>query len=110
MPDNLNMQMDEFVQSVKGCLGSELKSILIYGSYARGDFNASSDIDVMILVGLPEEEIKKCENTIYDNAFELELKYGKVLSPIIKNQDFFEYWSDTLPFYRNVKREGVKIA
>ena len=64
----------------------------------------------MILVGLPEEEIKKCENTIYDNAFELELKYGKVLSPIIKNQEFFEYWSDTLPFYRNVKREGVKIA
>ena len=43
-------------------------------------------------------------------AFELELKYGKVLSPIIKNQDFFDYWSDTLPFYRNIVKEGVKVA
>ena len=64
----------------------------------------------MVLVALPEAEIKKSENGIYDGAFDLELKYGKVLSPVIKNQDFFEYWSDTLPFYRNVKIEGVKVA
>lgn len=64
----------------------------------------------MILVSLSDEEIKKVENGIFDCAFDLELKYGKVLSPIIKNQEFFEYWSDTLPFYRNIKTEGVKVA
>ena len=59
---------------------------------------------------LPDEEIRQNENRIYDEAFELELKYGKVLSPVIRNREFYEYWSDTLPFYRNVQMEGVDIA
>ena len=28
---------------------------------------------------------------------------------VIKNEEQFEYWADTLPFYRNVSREGVVI-
>lgn len=103
-------ELDAFLESVKIYFGASLKSVIVYGSYARGDYNDNSDIDIMILVGLSDAEIKKTENDIYDCAFDLELKYGKVLSPVIKNQEFFEYWSDTLPFYRNVKMEGVKVA
>lgn len=110
MLHGVKMELDEFISIVKDAFGDDLKSIIVYGSYARGDFNDNSDIDVMILVTLSEDEIKQVENNIYDSAFDLELKYGKVLSPIIKNQSFFEYWSDTLPFYRNVKTEGVKVA
>ena len=94
---------------IKEYLGESLKNVILYGSYARGDYNENSDIDIMILVTLSEVEIKQFENGIYDIAFDLELKYGKVLSPVIKNQKFFEYWSDTLPFYRNIKVEGIKI-
>lgn len=110
MPQGIQVELEEFSTLVKACFGEKLKSIIVYGSYARGDYNEKSDIDIMILVALSEEEIKKLENSIYDGAFELELKYGKILSPVVKNQDFFEYWSDTLPFYRNIKAEGVKIA
>lgn len=110
MLHGVKMELDEFISIVKDAFGDDLKSIIVYGSYARGDFDDNSDIDVMILVTLSEDEIKQVENNIYDSAFDLELKYGKVLSPIIKNQSFFEYWSDTLPFYRNVKTEGVKVA
>lgn len=95
---------------IKEYLGESLKNVILYGSYARGDYNENSDIDIMILVTLSEVEIKQFENGIYDIAVDLELKYGKVLSPIIKNQEFFEYWSDTLPFYRNVKMEGIRLA
>ncbi len=110
MPHGIKNELDEFVALVKECFGESLKSVIVYGSYARGDYNENSDIDVMILVALSESQIKQSENRIYDNAFDLELKYGKILSPVIKNQDFFEYWSDTLPFYRNVKTEGVQVA
>ena len=51
---------------------------IVYGSYARGDFNFQSDVDIMILVQSSEDEIKKFENDVYDCAFDLELKYGKV--------------------------------
>ena len=103
-------ELGEFLTDVRSLFGEKLKSVIVYGSYARGDYNEHSDLDVMILVSLADGEIKKIENSVFDMAFELELKYGKVLSPIIKNQDFFDYWSDTLPFYRNIVKEGVKVA
>jgi predicted nucleotidyltransferase len=109
MPHTVQIELDEFIYMVKKYFGEQLNDIIVYGSYARGDYNDDSDIDVMILVGLNEDEIKKLENTVYDSAYDLELRYGKVISPIIKNQIFFEYWCDTLPFYRNVKMEGVRV-
>ena len=103
-------EIGEFVKLVKACFGENLEKVILYGSYARGDYNDRSDIDVMVLVSLPDAEIKRAENHIYDGAFDLELKYGKTLSPVIRNQDTFEYWADTLPFYQNVRTEGVEIA
>lgn len=29
---------------------------------------------------------------------------------IIKNEVHYEYWVDTLPFYRNIQQEGVVVA
>jgi len=102
--------LNQFVQEIEKFFGNSLCEIIVFGSYARGDFNENSDIDIMVLVNSTESDIKQWENQIIDCAFDLEMQYGKVLSPIVKNQEFFEYWSDTLPFYRNIKREGVKIA
>ena len=38
---------------------SKLTKVIVYGSYARGDYNSSSDVDVMILVKMSDNEIKK---------------------------------------------------
>lgn len=86
-----------------------LSQIIVYGSYERGDYNDYSDVDVMILVKMSEAEIKKIENEIYDLAFEIEMNTGVDISPVIKNENQYEYWSDTLPCYKNIKREGVVI-
>ncbi len=86
-----------------------LSQIIVYGSYERGDYNDYSDVDVMILVKMSEAEIKKIENEIYDLAFEIEMNTGVDISPVIKNENQYEYWSDTLPYYKNIKREGVVI-
>ena len=110
MREDIKLILDEFVLKMKECLGEDIQSIVLYGSYARGDFDFQSDVDIMILVQSSEDEIKKFENEVYDCAFDLELKYGKVVSPVIKNQQFFDYWSDTLPFYRDILKEGVRVA
>lgn len=110
MPDETRDMIEKFIADVKNYLGSSVNSMIVYGSYARGDYTENSDIDILILVNSPEVEIKKYEDQVIDYAFDLELEYGKCLSPIIKNQEVFDYWSDTLPFYRNIKREGVKVA
>ncbi|MDO4340227.1 MAG: nucleotidyltransferase domain-containing protein [Eubacteriales bacterium] len=110
MPEMIHNIIYEFSQQLKGILGKHLTRIIIYGSYARGDYRENSDVDVMILVDLTEEEIKRIENEIYDLAFEIEMNTGIDISPIVKNEQQYEYWVDTLPFYRNVQKEGVVIG
>ena len=57
IPINISNIIDKFVQGVNEILGERVKKIILYGSYARGDYNESSDIDIMILTDLMEEEM-----------------------------------------------------
>ena len=94
----------------EGTSGNTLDSVIVYGSYARGDYSELSDIDVMILVTLSEEKIKKISDEISDMAFEYLMKFGVDISPVITNIDHFNYWVDNLPYYRNVRDEGVRLS
>jgi len=107
---NISDAVLEFVTELKEIFGEKLSKIILYGSYARGDYHVTSDVDIMILVTLSDEEIKRIENQVFDCAFDLEMKYGVDISPIIKNKTHYEYWVDTLPFYRNIQQEGVIVA
>ena len=109
MPDYVRGVVYQFAQNLREILGANLSKVIVYGSYARGDYRDNSDVDVMILVKLREEEIKRIENAVYDLAFDLEMSTGIDISPIIKNEAQYEYWVDTLPFYRNVKDEVVIV-
>lgn len=109
MPDSIISILYGFTRQIKNMLGSNLSKVIVYGSYARGDYHENSDIDVMILTKLDEPEIKKITPSIYDMAYDIELEKGIHISIVIKNEEQFEYWVDTLPFYRNVSREGVEI-
>lgn len=109
MPENISSIVYHFSREVKRILGKKLTKVIVYGSYARGDYRENSDVDIMILVKMPEEEIRNIKNDIYDLAFEYEMSYGIELSPVIKSEEQYQYWVDTLPFYRNVREEGVVI-
>ncbi|MFR2171460.1 MAG: nucleotidyltransferase domain-containing protein [Anaerostipes hadrus] len=63
----------QFSQQLKDIMGSKLTKVIVYGSYARGDYNSSSDVYVMILVKMSDNEIKKIENQVYDLAFDIEM-------------------------------------
>ena len=52
--------------------GSHLKSVILYGSYARGDYTKDSDIDIMILVDLPDEKL----DSYLDSLSELGFQYN----------------------------------
>ena len=106
MPDRIHNIIYQFSQQLKDIMGSKLTKVIVYGSYARGDYNSSSDVDVMILVKMSDNEIKKIENQVYDLAFDIEMDTGVDISPIIKNEEQYEYWLDTLPFYKNIHEEG----
>lgn len=98
-----------FAKDMRHLFGKDLSRVVIYGSYARGDYTKSSDIDVMILVKTSEDHIRKYADAVADCAFEYLMRYGVDISPVVKNEEHFNYWADNLPYYRNVRDEGVVI-
>ena len=51
----------DFSRQVKRILGNKLSKVILYGSYARGDFRENSDIDIMVSTNLTDDEIGKIE-------------------------------------------------
>lgn len=50
MPDRIHNIVYQFSQELNKIIGKKLSKIIVYGSYARGDYNCNSDVDIMILV------------------------------------------------------------
>lgn len=110
MPNNVNDEIQNFINEVKKILGNRLKKVILYGSYARGDYNKKSDVDIMILTDLSYDEIEEYRDKISDIAFEIELKTGIILSPVIKNIEKYNSRIRFIPFYKNVEKEGVVLV
>ena len=53
MPQVTQNLLEQYVEEIKKIYGTHLQKIILYGSYARGDYTQESDIDIMILVDLP---------------------------------------------------------
>ena len=98
-----------FARKVRRILGKNLKQVILYGSYARGDYTEDSDIDIMVLTTLTDKEIEQIEMEIYDLAFDYLMDYGVDISVVIKNEEQFNYWLGALPFYDNVRKEGMVL-
>lgn len=98
-----------FAEQVKQLFRDKLKGIILFGSYARGDYDNESDIDVMVLVDMEKMEIKKYRSQIVDITTELDWEYDIVLSPIVQNYDEFKKYKNASGFFKNVMQEGVSI-
>ena len=110
MPVQISNIIQDFAKRARGLLGNSLDSVIVYGSYARGDYKENSDIDIMILTSMSEDEIRIIENQVYDIAYDYQLSDNIMISVNIKNADHFHYWLGALPYYDNVEKEGVVLA
>ena len=99
----------KFSQQVKKLLGQKLDKVILYGSYARGDYNEHSDIDIMILLDLSDMDIKQYRHELSGETFDFNMDHDLDIKPIAKSQQHFQNWVDVYPFYANVEKEGVKL-
>ena len=85
---------------------SEPNAILIlYGSYARGDYRDDSDLDLLVLVDkdkITRSDQKRIKYPLYDIEFDT----GTIISPLIFSKKDWELNHRITPFYENVAREG----
>lgn len=81
---------------------------ILFGSYARGEADADSDIDVMVLVDYPRQDIAEKTWEISSVVADLLLNRSVVVSPIVENRRYFQEKAGFLPFFQNIVREGVR--
>ena len=96
-------------ERMKGLFGEKLCSIVLFGSYARGDFEDESDLDVFVMVDMDAETLASYRSEISRFSSRIALEYDILLSVILQDKRTFDKWQDTLPFFINVKREGVSV-
>lgn len=105
----LNELLQKVAEHSKEVFGDKLKSVILYGSYARGDYDEESDIDVMIMVDLPPEELARYREIVIDYCVDLNIEHLVVIMPKLQSLPLFEKWKNALPFYQNVIKEGVVV-
>lgn len=108
--NQLELILSSVSEHAKNEFGEKLNSVILYGSYARGDYDHESDIDIMILADKTQAELKSHNHSFIVLASDLGLEYDIVVSIMLKDSETFEAYSEALPFYRNIVKEGVKIA
>lgn len=97
----------DFKLCMKDHYGERLDKIVLYGSYARGDFHEESDIDFMIV--LKDEEIQPYHE-IYDihkKVNQLTLKHDLIISYVPTALKKFQ--NARTPLLYNVRKEGITV-
>ena len=106
---DINSVRIQIIESAKELYKDNLYKILLYGSYARGDHNEESDVDIMILLNCNENELKQYRKSTSKMASRIGLDNDVEVSLVIRDKTSFEARQRIIPFYSNVSREGVLL-
>lgn len=106
----INKITSQMVKAYRDIYGQSIKNIVMYGSFARGDFDDESDIDFAAIVVGERQELQKKLEKVWDKASDIGLEHDAVVSPVvIPYEEFLEY-KDKLPYYRNIDKEGIIVG
>jgi len=108
--EDLKAITDQLVAIYRNVYGDDIDRILLYGSYARGDSRDDSDIDVVAIVSGDRSQLQQKLKTVWNEAADLGVLYDAVISPTVIPLDEFNQHKDTLPYYRNIDKEGVLLT
>ncbi len=105
----LSNLLDELEHGLKEIYSESLRKIFLYGSYAREQSEPGSDLDLMVLCDLDENDIRKYDEAVLELTIKLTTRYGILVSVVANNVDYFYEWVDTLPYFKDVITEGITL-
>lgn len=110
MPIEVNHILKMYHQELNKIFKDRLENVILYGSYARGDYTKESDIDILALVNVKPEEIDDYSVIVSDTTYDFNEKYNTDIMPIVQSIDIYSKWKDIYPFYKNIEREGITVV
>lgn len=108
------LQLEQITSEMVHCyqmyLGKNVVGIYLYGSYARGDFDSESDIDIVAIAKGARRDLQDILKKIWDYSADIGVENDVVISPGIIPYEEFEKYKGSLPYYRNIEKEGKRVG
>ena len=104
MSGDLKALLRELKSGLVTLYGPSLQAVYVYGSYARGDFDWESDLDVLVVLDDFTSYGAEVDRTA-ELAAALSLRYSVSISQVFIRQD--EWRTGDSPFLRSVREEAV---
>jgi predicted nucleotidyltransferase len=104
MPVRIKRLLKELKAGLARIYGDRLKGLYLYGSYARGEAQAESDVDVMIMLDDYVSYGREIDRS-GELVSELSLDYGVSISIVIMKES--QWRERDTPFLRNIQAEGI---
>jgi predicted nucleotidyltransferase len=108
LPPHVEATLSGFVRGVRERFGARVVAIRLFGSYARGEATAESDVDCLVLLDrVDQADDRAITNLAADLIWQVA---GVVVSPMVMSAADFEAWKATerrTPL--EIEREGVPL-
>jgi len=100
---------NSIVSTATGMKNASVYKVVLFGSYARQDNTDESDIDYMVILDNPKEQIKEFKREMINATDRLSLDNDVVISLLVRDKESFVSLQDKLPLYKNIMREGIAL-
>lgn len=104
---NEQAAINSYVTHIRSRFAGQILAVTLFGSKARGDDDAESDIDLLVLADAQDHALR---SELWRIASDVSLDYGVVLSVrVYARSRWAEAQRIGLPFYRAVTAEGTPL-
>lgn len=103
----LDEMKEELVQGLTAIFQNNISMIILYGSGARNEATNESDIDIAIII--KKEMDDQTKRRFISWAADMDIRYEKVFSIVDIQEDNMKKWERVLPFYQNIRKEGIVL-
>ena len=84
-----------------------LKALYLFGSYSKGGYTEESDIDIAIII--KNEMDNQTKKRFISWAADMDMRYERIFSIVDIQEGNMKKWERVLPFYQNIRREGIVL-
>lgn len=104
---DIQVAKEKVVEKAQSVLKTDLVKVILYGSCARGDYHADSDIDVALLTKCNRDDAKKYNNALGDIATDFAMEYYQVVNFVCFPYEEFEEKKAGIHILEILSRKGA---
>ena len=106
MPEHIQSLLSDLKNGLSNIYGRRLKGVFLFGSYARGEQDHESDVDILIVLTHYHQYRAEIQRTS-ELVSTLSLEYGSSISRVFLEEE--SYLKDDTPLLRNVRQEAIAV-